>query len=246
MNHSTIPQKPELAFPFICHFIFAIVIAGSYDLASDVLLYPADPAYSSLDRFLDFLELAVAYVAIISGWLGYARSEHKWPHRDTKSGMLRFIVDIAILFCYFGLIEAADPARDVFRDQFMLWICAMFGLYLFSDLCKRHDHKSKTYNTYNNRRLNWSVSLTLIFLGISVGVGTLNAYTQGLWGDDDGALYMIVLLSIIAILLLYRFPKWKIHPKSGRSSSSSTRSGKPPGGSQAKPKARARTHQAAK
>lgn len=240
MNHSIIPQKPEDAFPLIGHFIFAIVIASSYDLAARVFLSPEDPVYSGLDPFLVALELTVAYVSIISGWLGYARSVHKWPHRDTKFGMLRFITDIAILFCYFGLIEAADPARDVFRDQFMAWICAIFVLYFFSDVFKRQDHKSKTHKD-RNRRLNWSLSLTLIFLGISAALYAFNAHVRGLWGTNDGALYMMILMSAIAILLLYRLPKWKVHTKPGRSSS--RRPGRKPssGGSQAKAKARARS-----
>lgn len=52
MNHSIIPQKPEDAFPLIGHFIFAIVIASSYDLAARVFLSPEDPVYSGLDPFL--------------------------------------------------------------------------------------------------------------------------------------------------------------------------------------------------
>lgn len=80
-NRSIIPQKPEGAFPLICHFVFAVVIAGSYDLAARVFLSPEDPVYSGLDPFLVALELTVAYVSVITGWLGYARSGHRGPRR---------------------------------------------------------------------------------------------------------------------------------------------------------------------
>ena len=236
MNHSITPQKPADAFPFICHFIFAIIIASSYDTASDVVLYPEDPAYSSLDQFLDFLELAVAYVAIISGWLGYIRSVYKWPHRDTKYGMLRFVTDLAVLFCYFGLIEAADPVRDVFRGQFMFWILTMFVLYAFSDLLKNRDHKSRSSNAPKNRELRKSQHLTLIFLAISAGLCALNAYAFGLWGDDDGALYMGILIMAISLMILYRSRKWKMRtPRRGRSAKRT--SGPPGGGPEAKARA---------
>lgn len=236
MNHSIMPQKPADAFPFVCHFVFAIIIASSYDLASDVVLYPEDPAYSSLDRFLDFLELAVAYVAIISGWIGYIRSVYKWPHRDTKYGMLRFVTDLAVLFCYFGLIEAADPVRDVFRGQFMFWILAMFVLYALSDLLKNRDHKSRSSNAPKNKELRKSQHLTLIFLAVSAGLCAFNAYAPGLWGDDDGALYMWILIMAISLMILYRSRKWKMRtPRRGRSAKRT--SGPPGGGPEAKERA---------
>lgn len=156
----------------------------------------------------------------------------------TKSGMLRFITDIAILFCYFGLIQVADPALDIFRDQFMAWICAVFALYFISDVFKRQDHKSKIRKD-TNRRLNWSLSLTLVFLGISAVLYTINAHVRGLWGADDGALYMMILMSCIAMLLLYRLPKWKVHTKTGRGRSK--RSGRKPSGGDPQAKANTRT-----
>ena len=67
--------------------------------------------------------------------------------------MLRFVTDLAVLFCYFGLIEAADPVRDVFRGQFMFWILAMFFLYALSDLLKNLYHESRSYNASKNREL---------------------------------------------------------------------------------------------
>ena len=231
MKHTIIPQKPEEAFSFICHFIFAIVIANSYDLAAKVFLSPPDPVYSSLDLFLTALELSVGYVAIIAGWLGYARSVSKWPHQDTKYGMLRFVTDIAVLFCYFGLIEAADPTHDVFRDQFTGWICALFLLYFVSDVFKRQDHKSKTYNTNNNRRLKVSMVLTLIFLGVSVVLYVLNAHARGLWDSDNGALYLMILVGTIFMLLLYRVPKWNVDKTRTRDKPSRKRPrSKPPDG----------------
>lgn len=230
MKNSVIPKKPEEAFSFICHFIFAIVIANSYDLAARVFLSTAEPAYSGLDPFLATLELSVAYVAILSGWLGYVRSVRKWPHHDTKYGTIRFVIDITILFCYFGLIEAADPAQGVFRDQFTGWICALFVLYFVSDILKRQDHKSKTPNTARNRQLKTSMTLTVAFLALSAGLYLFNASGTGLWDADDGALYMIVLAAAIFLLLMYRVPKWRVDKTRRRGKPAGKRPGKPPGG----------------
>lgn len=226
MKHNLIPQEPQDAFPFICHFIFAIVIANSYDLAARVFLRPDDPVYSGLDPFLTALELSVAYVAIIAGWLGYARSVYKWPHQDTKYGVLRFIVDIVILFCYFGLIEAADPAQDAFRGQFASWICALFFLYLVSDILKRQDHKSKTYNTINNRRLKKSMVQTAFFFSASAVLCAVNVFAQDWWGADNDALYLMILGWAISVLLLYRVPKWNVDGRRRRGRPQRTRPGK--------------------
>ena len=199
-------------------------------MAVGVFLRPGDPIYSGLNPLLASLELIVAYVAIVSGWLGYARSVYKWPHQDTKYGVLRFVTDIAILFCYFGLIEAADPAQDVFRDQFPGWICAVFALYFVSDVFKRQDHKGKSGRSAKNKRLRKSMALTLAFLVIAATLHAINAQTRDAWGDDGGTLYLFVLLFTLAVLLLYRIRKWDVNKSSRRIAAGKRPGGKPPDG----------------
>ena len=61
----------------------------------------------------------------------------------------------------------------------MAWICAVFVLYFVSDVL-RQDHKSKIRKD-TERRLDWSLSLTLVFLCISAGLCAINAHVRGLW-----------------------------------------------------------------
>ena len=79
------PKNSTEIFSYICHIIFAIIIATSYDSTTQVFMNSEKPFSESFESIIQGLEIILAYVVVISGWVGYSRSMLKWPHKDTKN-----------------------------------------------------------------------------------------------------------------------------------------------------------------
>ena len=198
-------------FSYICHFIFAIVIATSYDTATLVFVNPNMPFLSSPESLIFGLEMLLAYVAIVSGWVGYSRSMIKWPHSNTRAGSLRFSLDIAILFCYFSLITSASP-QNVFREYFLEWLVALFALFTLWDILKISEHRERN-QLQRNRSLSISFVKTVLFFVLFIlifftepHISEWSSQTNGM----DNIVYIIVLVIVILILLFYRYVKWSM------------------------------------
>lgn len=217
-HHNLTPKKPNEIFAYICHFIFAIVIATSYDTATQIFINPEIPFLSNLDSVISSFEICLAYVAIISGWVGYSRSMIKWPHKNTKIGALRFSLDIAILFCYFGLITSAQPQNE-FQNYFLSWISGLFVLFVLWDVLKIKEHYEK-HETKRNGELIRSCLKTVVFLIVFFALPLiftlLSEIEMGV--IDDNIIYMGVMGLTMFLLILYRYTKWSINRsrKSGR------------------------------
>lgn len=210
-----IPKKPAEIFSYICHFIFAIIIANSYDTATKIFINPEKIFLSDFSLIIPALELLLAYVIIISGWVGYSRSMIKWQHTNTKSGALRFSLDLAILFCYFGLISSADP-QNIFREYFLNWIIVLFSLFIVWDILKIKEYYKKANNNKFNVALLRSFWKTVVFFIIFVVVVpfTFNFLLEiqvGIINDD--IIYGFILLFVMFWILLYRYWKWSIPPQ---------------------------------
>ena len=206
-----VPKNPLEIFAYICHVIFAIIIATSYESAIKLFINPKESFLMNSTFVIYGLEFLLAYSAIISGWIGYARSMMKWPHTNTKYGTLRFSLDIAILFCYFGLLISADPENE-FKNNFLKWIFVLFVLFLVSDFIKIKEYY-KTRGKIVKQSLIRSIMKTTIFV-IIIGVILHITTLQGSKLIEDTAIYTIILLVVTSIMILYRYWKWSIpaHP----------------------------------
>ena len=209
-----IPKKPAEIFSYICHFIFAIIIANSYDTATKIFIAPEKIFLSDSNLIIPALELLLAYMIIISGWVGYSRSMIKWQHTNTKSGALRFSLDLAILFCYFGLISSADP-QNIFREYFLNWIIVLFSLFIVWDILKIKEYYKKANNNKFNMALVKSFGKTGVFCIIFAFVPlTFNFLLENQVGViNDEIIYGFILLFVMFLMLLYRYWKWSIPPQ---------------------------------
>lgn len=206
------PKKPAEIYSFIVHFIFAIIIGTSYQVALVVLINPEKPLFQDFVSIIPSLELLLAYTAIISGWIGYSRSMLKWAHTNTKFGVYRFVLDITILFCYFGLIASINSENIIFKEYFLKWITALFILFILWDLIKIIEHKQKSLRHALDRSF-WK---TMIFLVIFISIvpwiyNYLLANQLGIINEET--IYGGVLLFVTILLLLYRYWKWSIPPQ---------------------------------
>ena len=206
-------QKPNEVFSNICHFVFAIVIATSYNTAAQIFINPDKPFLSDSSTIIPGLELLLAYITIVSGWVGYSRSMAKWPHKNTKAGTFRFSLDIAILFCYFGLIASADT-QNGFRDYFLNWILALFFLFIVWDIFKMKEYFGKTAIVRQQalfRSLGKSIAFTVLFFFLFVFFGFSSAIQIGIITGD--VVYGIFLIAAMFLMLAYRYLKWSIPPQ---------------------------------
>lgn len=210
-------KKPPDIFSYICHFIFAVIIATSYEHAAHVFINPEKPFLEDALSVILGLELLLAYTAIVSGWVGYSRSMIKWPHTNTKSGSFRFCLDLGILFCYFGLIASAEPGRG-FQDYFLNWIIVLFALFVAWDILKLKEHYKKRRRKMR-QALESSLGKTVAFL-VVFSVFAPPAF-DFIAENQTGVLtepvtYGITLVLTIALMLLYRYWKWSIIPPQER------------------------------
>ena len=209
------PKTTTEIFPYICHFIFAIVIATSYESASRVFIDPEKPfildyIFFILEKpflfdssvFIPHAELLLVYIIIISGWVGYSRYMIKWPHTNTKAGAVRFSLDLTILFCYFGLITLTN--FQGFRENFLDLIVVLFVLFSISDIARLHEHykrsKGKTANSALARSFG-KMGLTLAIIWIIAYVVQYNVLKikSELINEDIGYLVYLILFMILMI-----------------------------------------------
>lgn len=206
------PRKRTEIFAYICHFIFAIIIANSYETATEVFINPGWTFLTDSSALTSALELFLAYVIAISGWVGYARSMTKWPHADTKAGTVRFVLDITILFGYFWLISSAGTQNE-FDLNFLYWIVGLFSMFIVWDTLKRSEHIKK-YEGSNNS-LDSSLLKTGIFLGIfvfvTIGYNLLLENQVGIINKEIIYPGTLILCSILVII--YRYVKWAVPSK---------------------------------
>ena len=123
-----ITERSEF-YPNTIHVIFAVVVATSFTLAEDLMI----PFDSALDpkNLVSAIILALAYLVMILGWVGHARSATHWKYEDTRSGVARFAVHIPLLFIYFYLLQIAPTEH---ADHFIVVMVALAGMYVASEI----------------------------------------------------------------------------------------------------------------
>ena len=144
----------------------------------------------------------------------------RWPHKDNKIGALRFSLDIAILFCYFGLI-VSNQHPDGFRVYFLPWILAIFAMFVGWDILKIIEHHEKNEHNRNVGLFRRSV-ITLFFVilfSVTWGIFTYLIENPLEIANHDVS-YLIILVVTAFLALAYRYMKWRIpsppHPKNTR------------------------------
>ncbi|AIF83240.1 hypothetical protein NTE_01167 [Candidatus Nitrososphaera evergladensis SR1] len=102
-----LPKTVQEFYPFAVHTIYAVIITLSFEVASHLLI-PIENVFSSWDNILRSAGLMLAYIIIISGWIGYTKSISKRPHSENHLGNARFVMDLVILFLVFYLMSFAN------------------------------------------------------------------------------------------------------------------------------------------
>lgn len=162
-------------------------------------------------NYISVSALVFAYIVIVSGWIGYARSVSVKPHKDTALGALRFVVDLVILFEYFYLLRTSQtgPISD-----FPLVMVVIFMTYVLSDRIKYYEHTPRQRVWIQHRS-----KITLGFLAIVLLTGAL--YNDGMFVAVASEHAHTLSIAVFAILvILHRVAKWKLTPRRPRRSRS--------------------------
>lgn len=188
------------------HFIFAIIIAQSFVIASDILI-PIDGVAENAHRALN---LILSYVVIIAGWVGYARSMSVMPHKDSRLGALRFVLDLVILFEYFYLLQILQTSRA--GAEMHLVMIVIFGTYLLWDAAKYFEYTGKADRRMAFDRAGKTAVLFLAHLLAPVfyqtAVARAVSWPESVSGADP---YVVVFpVVLIAMTVWYRAWKWNM------------------------------------
>ena len=205
-------------YPKTIHILFAVVLATSFPLASETMI-PIQVAFEP-GNFVINTALALSYLVVILGWVGYARSTSFWRYKDTGLGFLRFVFDILILFEYFYLLQVAHA--HVSHTPYVLLMLAV--TYLASEAAKHYDQPRRRRGRIK-RRMRSTISLFIwtmfiVYFFDSFGAWELAVLLLNLIIQVPPDVHFIItqlMGTIICVGLAFRHraAKWKLQEGGG-------------------------------
>ena len=184
------------------NILFAIVLGHSFLMASDVMI-PVWDVFEP-DNYVAASTLVFAYILVVSGWIGYSRSISVKPHRDTAWGVMRFVLDLVILFEYFYLLRMTQT--DHVAD-FPAVLVVIFVTYVVSDLVKTREHPPKMRSQIKQRSKITDGLLLIVMLATVLYYGGVYAGIASVLNMDT---HILSIMSFTGLVLLYRGLKWDL------------------------------------
>lgn len=173
------------------HILFAVVLGHGFLLAPEVMI-PIQVAFEP-ENHTAVMSLVFAYVVVVAGWIGYARSVSRHPHKDSGWGVTRFALGIVILFEYFYLIRISQMEEHVWSISLIMVL--LFASYLLADMLKIRE-----YGAYYRRRFGRRAYTTFK----AVVSALILAIVSLIIGDDMATIIMFVFL-----VLVFSVAKWR-------------------------------------
>ncbi len=175
--------------------------------------------------------LVLGYFIIVTSWIGYFKSVRSSPHKENRYGLLRFGVDLLIVYEFFYMVSLSNPEKHVDLSGVFVWLLpAIFLTFIIWDILKYVEYrKERTKQRALRRRRTWiTITFYLVFVMLSVFYQTLNltieltnlseAQTQLLNLTID----LLMIISSGIFIFLYRHSKWN-HPQVVKSKKRRTR-----------------------
>ncbi len=187
------------------HILFAIILAQSFILASQVMI-PIH-AILELDNRETVSTLMFSYLLIVLGWIGYARTTSISPYRDTAWSVARFVLDLVILFGYFYLLQISQT-KNV--GDFPLVVMAISLMYMLSDNVKQRERPLQDERWVIRRR----GTTKLLFIGVAL-VAVM--HDDGMFDDVSAWICVdphILVIGILTLLIvLHGIGRWQVAEK---------------------------------
>jgi len=196
-------SKPSDFYQFAIHLIYAIIIAQSFEIAKEILI-PINGVFSSFSNIVDAAGLFFVYFIIVSGWVGYARSISRVPHKDNLLGTTRFTLDLTILFIFFYLLNIVN--NDGFLAQFNWMIVGLFIIYAIWDQVKYKEYKNKKKE--KKHRSGQTLWFLLFFFILALVYQEVVLDSELIFASQDAEEFIFILI-LFGLTFAYRFWKWK-------------------------------------
>ena len=105
-----LPKSLTEFFQYAVHLIYAIVIGLSFEIAGKVVI-PIEKV-NDYPSALNVGILILSYFIVVTSWIGYTKSIIKHKHSENISGILRFGIDLLIVFMFYYLVSLTDPSNE--------------------------------------------------------------------------------------------------------------------------------------
>ena len=159
------------------HILFAIVLGQSFLLAPPIMI-PITTAFAPENQTAA-MALGFSYVVIVAGWIGYARSVSRHPHKDTGWGVMRFALNIVILYEYFYLLRISQTEHVADLPWVMM---VLFGTYVVSDMVKTREYGSRYRKRFRRRTgITWRAFFGSIIVALISWIVAMDVVTIGLF-----------------------------------------------------------------
>jgi len=144
-------------FSFYMHQCVNVMLATAMTFATGTALHDyADMFRMPYEYALQIALIILSYVIIVTSWLHYSMSIENYPYR-LNWGILRFIVDIMIVFLYMWLLLVTLEFQD-----YVLSVIVIFSLYTVWDALRLVEYWSASEaRHYCLRRLGINFLFTL-------------------------------------------------------------------------------------
>lgn len=182
LNH----QEMSKIYLNLADVIFGVIIAASFIDFKNILV----PFTFSFETMM----LLVAYIVVVLSWIGYHKAVAEKPHKN----LLRFVIDLWLLFFYFYLIFTQE-----FKD-FLIVHAIIFGLYLLWVIIRHKEYppsnseknlaKIKIIRSIITFLASVLIVITFTFIPIQIGIEFYSA----------DIINWIYLFGILALNVFYR------------------------------------------
>jgi Na+/melibiose symporter-like transporter len=198
-------------YQYAVHLVYAVIIGQSFSLAS-IIFVPIDNILN-FDGFQRGFALFLAYVIIITGWVGWSKSITRNPHSENALGNFRFVTDLFILFLFYYLINLTGSDKtSSYRETFLWVLPVIFFSYIIWDLLKYYEYRCEDPEElgHRKRRFRDTIFFTLPFIAQAIIYNYVIHQQPFLkWGENN-AWNIVFMCSTFALIIAYRWRKWVV------------------------------------
>jgi len=155
-------NSKKIAIDFIDP-LCAVVISISFFEVMERQWFTFSSINDLFSSAFDIFVLLLGYLTVVLSWVGYHRSiRTKRILIETRPGLLRFIFDILLLFCYWILLVKFESFGFV-----LLMLFVIYWVFVIWDQLKWWEYK-KSDNSESRRRRGvstlWALVFTVVFV----------------------------------------------------------------------------------
>jgi hypothetical protein len=197
------------------NILFALVLVESFPIATKIFI-PFSNLFN-LFYFVNALALLFIYFFIITSWIGYFKSIQSHQHSEKKTGLVRFGIDIFIIYLYYYLVQIIkreiDPTQIANYSEIFIWILPIIvGAFVFWDAIKWLEHP------IDRKYMRGRMIITWLFLGgilvqafIYSNINSIPPLKLG----DIVVWDILFLVTSFVMTYFYRRRKWLVKSRQG-------------------------------